>query len=387
MSVTHVSMKNALEWCPSTEIEIIVTLGLMIFLFLFGFGLTGVSLQSLFTYDKIRIHYVFKIIFSINVIVYWVTYVLSVYFYFSCYSINIGKTRSLSDASLSSVIIVMTVLCGIHFSQYIILQLNSISILYITFRKTKYKIKRISMITLLILVAISTSFFMLATYVFYIAYIGQPSAVLLMSPFIIAIVSTLLSNIMVLIMFIRRLFLMIRDQSMELSIRESQIQRISTKEVNSSIDAIATECLTVHNDLIYTEFSNTESFDNIERREHPSQMSQKKNAIIRTVSKLITITICGYIVACIQIGFVMAAAITVYSDLSKLILGYFCKILSVLTILYMHLHFSFSDDLYYGTLCCVKCDQGFQGILLKRALKSISRHSRKTSMILQQQHH
>ena len=374
-------MTDALSYCPATKAEIFVTLGLMITMFLIGFGLTGVSLQSLCTYERIKIHYVFKIIFTINAIIYWITYVISVYVYFNCYQIIIAKNKSLNDDPTSPFIMAMAILAGLHLFQYVVLQLNSISMLYITFQHSAFKIGRMYMIILIILVVITALMFMASTFTFQLAFMGNSNTMLLILPFSIATITTILSNIMVLIMFIRRLFLMIRNQSILKSIVVQQQQQPMPRSLKQAQLSYLTALTSMSNknELLYTQFSNEDSFQPIQQKTNQDRkmlrninLSRKKASIIKTVSKLITITIVGYAASLIQIGIVFAEAIGPHNDLSKLIAGYVFKIWSMLTILYLCLHFSFSDDFYYGVLCCcVKCDQKIQGILLEKALKSI----------------
>ena len=369
--------------CPTTLNGSMISFGLMVVLFLFGFPMSGIGIISLYTYKKIRIHCILKLLFVVNIGIFWISYVLGVYLYYYCYARNVAHVTPIINLNDFGFIFIFIIVYTLHFVQYIILQINSTSMLCITFSATKYKITLKSMVILVLLIIISTLVLTASLVIFYISLFDKNALSsmnisiqsLRVIIFLIGVMFIILSNKVLVFMFVRRLFLMIKDQSHVYLYSLEQSKKQTTRK-NPMI-----QCSNINSSGVNTNYSQLFKNNSISVYSEDN-ITNKEQVNTKAASKLVIITLIGYITAIIVIGCVATHAFASHNYGIHLIAGFACNIWSMLTILYMYLHFSFSDEIYYNKLyCCVKCDEGCQRILFKTALKSVS-DSKTVSLVI-----
>ena len=386
---------DSLPGCANTLIEAFISISVFTVLFLMGFALSGVAIVSIKQYKERKIHWIFKLIFLLNIIIFWVVYLLGICIHYYCYQVNVEKTQ-IYGISPTYVIIFELVFMGLIISQLIIIQINSIERTHCVFSSTKYPLQTKPIIISILLTIVSTILLFLTTIFYYGSFIPEYSYIrkYMIASYPAGLLCHILADLNMLCVFVKTLFKMVTDSKIMTKQKSKTNEFISDKTVQPSLNTLNTlntkksSCtITPLNDQYITPpiIQNDETPPSVQHQRNTllisktdhtlmsltavqrssgnqdishMQLTKQMNRIIGSISKLITITLFNYIILCIPLILCILLSKMIIDDkILTLIAGYMFLLYSLYFIFYMYLHFSFSDSLYYNKMiCCVKCD-------------------------------
>ena len=381
--------------CPQNLIEACISFGVMMSMFLFGFGFSVKSIISLHGSDNIKTHCVFKCTYMVDILIFWIVFVLYLYTYYYCYEFNVLSIQH--NINPFYVIIVESIAMGLLVIQLLIIQINTLERRYYYFSMINNSLKKEDIVISLAFHIVSIILLEVSVLIFYVShlegYTNFNKSLIITIP--LAILFGIISHFIMLYTTFKNLYSIIKfikynDKKMDkiyssskgfdkdkLHIKTASITPFPTYNNNNN----NTESLTSHHkksntllghtpepptDLINinsvksTESINTTSNNQTHRESQDIDItySIQLDYVVKNISKIITITMFSYIIIIIPIIFgILSGFIKNNNSILSLITGYIFIICSVLSILYLYLHYSFDEWLYYKKMiCCVKMD-------------------------------
>ena len=360
--------ENSLPSCIHTYIEMIISLSIQGLVFILGFALSVLVIQSLMSYKPINPQYTgtLKLTLTLYILAFWMLFISASVIHLYCIKANVVKNRvQIMDSNY--VIYIQLGFLLVMIIQLVFVQINSMKITQRIVSNTKYPLKTRYLIVSIWFTSVSTILLLISTLFYYGSYMDQfqelKEYVVITLP--LGILFAIGSHFIMLYRFVRTLFLIIYDHKV--------IARQTTSYYDSEYkESKQTNSITPLNDSHVssktpTTLGQTPETNNVNSRYseyHTSTSNENRylnnpmNRIMKSISKLITVTLFAYIFMCVPaICCILVVIFSHYNNLLTLIIGHIFIISSMFSVLYMYLHFSFSDEFYYNKLkCCVNID-------------------------------
>ena len=415
--------------CVKTSLQTLISFIVSGIVCLIGFALSISAVNALISYKDINVYYGFKIIFVLNIVIFWVIFCGILYVHFYCYEANVAMDEHHHFVDTTHVIVIQIIVSFLMISQVIMAQIISIERIYNLLLYTTKKLRKKDIWISVWLSAMGTVLLWASVLFYYASYTHNYNHLweYTIVTMVLGIFFDILSHGYMFHALVKRFYRVIYSRAL---IREPTRQSGSKKykrhqsdgnntitpfpnnETINSLIPVKNEAnnspqllnesnklvLTLNNDsnvvspvikelnvpllntsqslnenkysivtTIKTERSDRTNTTHIIDDSHITENIERHDRIIKTSSKFIIIALFSYIIFCFPITcIILSSVIKNYDDILSLITANILLLCSMYSILYMYIHFQFSDELYKNRLLCFicfKCDD----ILIRKA--------------------
>ena len=338
--------------CPSTTFEVILSFSLSIMIFLVGFPFTGVALTSLYVYKNKQMKSIFKITFILNILIFWIIFIIVNVGYYYCYEMNIMN----KNLNSMNVIIFGIIVATLLIIQFGCIHLNAILRYYYTFYGTIYSFKKSQIVVGVLFSIFKLSIYELVTLCYVISHINGYQKYRIYTA-ILAIIGEIIgipAHLVMLLMFVKKLILIVKMKNSVVSSIKNDKQGNDAPMIMKYETKNDTFTIKTHTQVTQPMLS-LYSFDN----SHTNEMELNKyDNTIKTASKLVTLTLTGYILLFLFIASIIFIGFnTKYDNITSLFIGYVIIFTSLMIKMYTYFHFSFSNEYYNYIFCFVYFDK------------------------------